>query len=397
MTFVELAAIDNYRYIIYGSDDVALFDHDDIVLINLNTLSKVSPKSDDFGQVLKKISDCLPHMLIRVADPADLEMFEELKQYKFNPTQVVGFDVKKFLNNIFDYTSNESLKRSYENIDKQELRKLSEFFDANIDDVDRMKKALESMDKKSIDNLLDELDISVEDFTAKKVYQIKILDLVLRDSPLKKVVEETFDLSKDDALRKELKPLMEKYLREGYYTSHIGGKQNENLYIFTDPRIKKLNVPWWPQHPATVKDWEKLYKKDEEFKTLINNLKLRPTDQTGYKAARMWEVPMSDLMGEKEITDVIQKNTSKLRGHEMKTGMEPWFKKYMGSDYLDMFVEPGSASDRKIYVFVEPDSNVKVDQPWWPKNPMKNSEYIEVMEKYQGFKDLDSKYYGSGA
>lgn len=389
MDFVELAAIDNDRYIIYGESDVATFDSDNVLVVNLNTLTKMHPDSEEFKDAMNRISKCLPNMLIRLADPEDVELFEELNQYKYNPTQIHGFDVKKFLNDIFDYTSNENLKESYESLDPKQVKLLDDFFDSStVEDLNRLNKALKDADSTELQDVLEELDIDVDNFSPKKVYEINVLDLIEKNSPLKSIVKETFDLAKDDAMRSSLQPIMTKLMGEAYKNVYYSSKYS-NLYVFTDPRLKKVNkVEWWPNEPLSVEKWKKLYSTDEDFKKTINNNKIRP------KNARLWEIPLDSIMEEKEVTDIIMKNQSKLRGHEMKEGMEPWFKKEFGEDYLDMFIEPGSHSDRKAYIFVEPDASINFKAEWWPRKPITNADYIKLSEQWEGFEKIDQELYG---
>lgn len=391
MDFVELAAIDNDRYIIYGESDVATFDNDNILVVNLNTLTKMHPDSDEFKSAMDRISKCLPNMLIRLADPDDVELFEELNQYKYSPTQIHGFDVMKFLNEVFDYTNNQSLKESYESLDPKQVKLLSDFFDSEtVDNLNKLNKALKESKNTELQDILEELDVDVDNLSPKKVYEINVLDLIEKDSPLKQIVKETFDLAKDDAMRSELQPIMKKLMGEAYKNVYYSSKYS-NLYIFTDPRLKKVNqAKWWPNQPLDSEGWKKLYSTDEDFKKTIDNNNLRP------KNSRLWEIPLDSIVEEKEVTDIIMKNQSKLRGHEMKEGMEPWFRKELGGDYLDMFIEPGSNSDRKVYIFVEPDSNINIKSGWWPRKPITNADYIRLSEKWEGFKKIDQNLYGEG-
>lgn len=388
MDFVELAAIDNDRYIIYGNDGVAAFDNDSILVINLNTLTKMHPDSEEFKSSMEKISQCLPHMMVRLADPEDVALFEELKGYFYNPIQVHGYGVKDFFADLFDFTTNEPLKRAYESLDAEETQMLDKFLKSNSEDIDRLNREIKKLNSPELNKLLEEMNLADGD-VLKKVYEVNILDLVDEDSPLKPIIKKTFDLAKDDEMRDKLKPVMTQIMGEAYKNVYYSSKTS-NLYIFTDPRLKKANkAEWWPQKFIDIEGWKKLYNTDEDFKKTVDNNKLRP------KNARMWSVPIDNLIQEKEITDIVMENQSKLRGHEMKKGLEPWFKEQLGTDYLDMFIEPGSHEDRKLYVFLEPEAKSKINQKWWPKKPISNADYVKLSEQWDGFANIDQQHYGA--
>ena len=394
MEFVELAAIDNDRYIVYSNEDIATFDNDHIMIINLDTLTKMHPDSEEFKKALDTIKQCLPNMLVRIADPEDVELFEDLKKYFYNPTQIHGFDIQKFLGDIFDFTSNESLKKEYESLDRQELQNLETFFEENSEYVDKLNKALKDMDSSEINEILEEIDldddgIDMGDISLRKVYELDIIDMVEKNSPMKNVIKETFDLAADDQMRKELAPRLTELMGAAYKNVYYSAKES-SLYVFTDPRLKKVNkVEWWPDRALETEEWKQLNSRDDSFKKTIANYDLSP------KNARLWKIPLDDLIEEEGMVEIVNENQGKLRGHEMKDGMEPWFKDEMGEEYLDMFIEPGSSQDRKAYIFVEPDYKPKINEKWWPKKSITIEEYEDLKEQWSGFKKIDEEHYGS--
>lgn len=383
MEFVELAALDQDRYIVYGTDKIATFNNDSITIINLDTLTKMVPDSDEFKEVLDQINQCLPHMLIRLADPEDIELYDDMERYFYQPTEIHGGPITDFINNLF--VTNEPLKKAAEQIDKADLKRLADHLSEDIDNIEDFRRELKKLDKKQLKELTEDLETS-----PKNVYEINILDMIEKDSPFAKVVKETFDYAKDDKLRREIEPLFKGLLGKAYKTVHLGGKDNNILYVFTNPNLKRLKREWWPDAPMSMDDWKSAINRDSDFETTIRNQELRPRN------ARAWRIPIENLMGEEELFEIIKQNQKNVRGHEMKEMLEPYFKKELGTDYLDTFIEPGSHENRKLYVFMEPRSKEKLDEKWWPGNSISTEKYNKLFSKWEGFADLDKKYYGSG-